>query len=327
MHTTPPVPGNEIDRLAALHALGVLDTPPEFAYDAVTAHLASVWHAPISAVSLIDAHRQWFKSTAGLGVRATPRALSFCAHLLAVEDPALIVPDAREDARFADNPLVTGEPGIVSYAGVPLADDAGLRLGALCVIDRRVRRPSADEMQALERMAAVVGHALVLQRSAHRLARMATVDALTGLLNRKGLEAAARTLASGPATVLLIDMDGFKAINDTYGHAAGDVALMAAARRIRACVRTGDAVARLGGDEFVVLQAGADGPEPGCDVARRITTLIGRPCCHEGAVLPLAASIGAAHRLDGATTFEELLRRADTAMYAAKAARKRLRVA
>lgn len=147
------LPDDESQRLAALRALGVLDTPPEPELDAIVRAAATLCGTPISLVSLVDEERQWFKANLGLeGVDETPRELAFCAHAL-LERGLLEVEDARRDARFADNALVTGAPDIRFYAGMPLALADGARIGTLCVIDRVPRQLTDTQRAALEALA------------------------------------------------------------------------------------------------------------------------------------------------------------------------------
>jgi GAF domain-containing protein len=115
----PDFPPDEIERLAALHALKILDTPPEQLYDRITRLVTRLLDVPIALVSFVDKDRQWFKSHFGLEIIETPRDISFCAHALLIDKP-LIIEDASKDARFADNPLVTGEQHVRFYAGMPL---------------------------------------------------------------------------------------------------------------------------------------------------------------------------------------------------------------
>jgi len=126
---------NEEQRLETLRQYAVLDTPPEEALDDLTALVATICDMPIALITLVDEQRQWFKSKVGLAASESPRAVSFCAHALG-QPELFIVPDAMLDARFADNPLVTGEPGIRFYAGSPLVSPEGSVLGTLCVMDR-----------------------------------------------------------------------------------------------------------------------------------------------------------------------------------------------
>lgn len=148
-----PILPDEGQRLAALYAMHVLDTPADPGLDAVTRLAADRFDTPIALVSLIDAERQCFKSRYGLGIGETSRNDSFCAHAIA-NDGVMVVPDARSDARFADNPLVLGEPYIRFYAGAPLTTREGYRVGTICIIDRQPRSEfSQRDRQALALMA------------------------------------------------------------------------------------------------------------------------------------------------------------------------------
>jgi GAF domain-containing protein len=136
--TPAPIPSDDDHRLQALRELLILDTPPEARFDRVVHFAAAEFDMPIVLVSMIDRNRQWFKARVGLDVCETDREISFCGH--AIVDPALfIIPDALADARFADNPLVVGEPRIRFYAGAPLQLPGGQIVGTLCMIDRKPR--------------------------------------------------------------------------------------------------------------------------------------------------------------------------------------------
>jgi PAS domain S-box-containing protein len=154
---------DEAGRLAALHDLGVLDSLPEPVFDTITRAAAQLCGVPIALISLIDAHRQWFKANVGLpGVDETPRDVAFCDH--AIREPALFeVPDATLDARFATNPFVTGNPDIRFYAGAPIVLAGGERIGTVCVIDRAPRHLDEHQRTMLQSLAAIVG-ALLTQR-------------------------------------------------------------------------------------------------------------------------------------------------------------------
>jgi GAF domain-containing protein len=143
-----PLPDNEAERLAALHALLILDTPPEQRFDKIAEFAASEFDVPIALISLIDRERQWFKARVGLPVCETGRDISFCGHAI-LAPGIMVVSDALLDPRFADNPLVTGEPGIRFYAGAPLTMPSGAALGTLCLIDRRPRTLDAMELGIL----------------------------------------------------------------------------------------------------------------------------------------------------------------------------------
>ena len=149
----PVLPEGEEGRLRALRDLAVLDTPPETAFDDITALAAHICKRPISLISLIDSRRQWFKSRRGLDVTETPRDISFCAHAILNPAEVMVVPDAKRDERFADNPLVTGPPHVRFYAGAPLVTGRGEALGTLCVLDRDPGEMSVAEVEALRTLA------------------------------------------------------------------------------------------------------------------------------------------------------------------------------
>lgn len=148
----PKIPDNEIARLQALRQLEVLDTPPEPRFNRITGIAQHMFEMPIVLISLIDSDRQWFKSRQGLDACETPRSISFCGHAI-LSDAILSVPDATRDVRFADNPLVTGPPDIRAYIGAPLRLVSGLRIGTLCLIDRKPRVLDATALADLRHLA------------------------------------------------------------------------------------------------------------------------------------------------------------------------------
>jgi PAS domain S-box-containing protein len=183
-----PIPADEDQRLARLHALGVLDTPPEPLFDALARLAAAIAGTPIALVSLVDAERQWFKANVGLpDTGQTPRALAFCAYAI-LDEELLEVPDALADPRFADNPLTLSALGLRFYAGAPLVMAGGERIGTLCVADRQSRHLSEAQRTQLHLLAEAVVHSLEERErlQALALARRRQVEAeLTGDLRSR----------------------------------------------------------------------------------------------------------------------------------------------
>jgi diguanylate cyclase (GGDEF)-like protein len=335
-----PIPANEPERLAALREYHILDTNPEAAFEELT-HLAGfVCGTPMTLVSLIDEKRQWFKSRVGLDVRETPRDQAFCAHAIMTNEP-LIVTDAKQDARFATNPLVTGGPNIRFYAGVPLTNPAGHNLGTLCVIDRAPRALSGEQIEALrilgrQAMAQLelrkqarllnlsIGEKIVVQeelrRSGEKLLALSITDELTGLHNRRAfnerLEEAIRlaTRHAFPLSLLIIDVDQFKEYNRAFGQPAGDEVLKTLAATARETFRSTDFIARIGGEEFAVILPNTDA-DGGVRIAGRFRDVV-QDC--EWAQRSVTISAGVATRGPDRDDAFELISRADRALYRAK---------
>ncbi len=315
----PEPSAEETARLLALRSYCVLDTGREGRFDDLTALAASICETPVSLVSLVDSGRLFFKSEHGLGVREVPDGGGgFCRHAIRQRD-VFEVPDTREDARFADHPLVTEAPHVRFYAGAPLVTPDDLALGTLCVIDFRPRRLDARQSGALRILARQAIAQLELNLQAMR-------DPLTGLYNRRPLEEALhrellRARRSGTTVGLMaIDLDRFKSVNDTLGHDAGDAVLRAIARELLACVREEDIVCRAGGEEFVVILPGT-----GEYALRERAELVRRTIEREAITtfaspLRVTVSIGLALYPGHGSTNGALLRAADAALYQAKGA-------
>lgn len=141
-------PSQESARVAALDRYAILDTEPEQTFDDLVILAAYICKTPIAMLSLVDEHRQWFKSKVGVQIRETPKETSFCAHAIQQED-LFIVPDTLKDPRFKDNPMVLGEPHIRFYTGAPIVNEDGFALGTLCVIDRQPRELDSEQKEAL----------------------------------------------------------------------------------------------------------------------------------------------------------------------------------
>ena len=197
----------ELERLRALRSFGVLDTDPEEAFDDLTALAAHVCGTPMALVSLVDSDRQWFKSRLGLAVCQTPREVSFCAHALS-GDRALVVSDATLDPRFADNPLVTGEPGLRFYAGAPLVTGTGYVLGTLCVLDVVPRALSGLQVEHLTALARQVVSQLELRRQAEALATEVGARAAAQATLRESQRLLQGVLDHTDVVVYAKDLDG-----------------------------------------------------------------------------------------------------------------------
>lgn len=247
----PTLPENESVRLETLRSLNLLDTQAEESFDRVTRLAQHIFKVPIALISLVDEHRQWFKSCVGLNVNETPRDISFCGHAILGDKP-LIINDTLEDPRFLDNPLVTGQPNVRFYAGHPITLSGGMCIGTLCIIDTQPRDLSSEEVQALEDLA------LITQRELS-IMRLATRDELTDIPNRRGFNLLAERYLDlcirqqTNAITIFIDLDSLKFINDQFGHPSGDEVLRTFAQIIAKSCRKSDLYARYGGDEFVIM--------------------------------------------------------------------------
>lgn len=317
----PDFPENEAERLHALRTLELLDTSHEERFDRVTRMAKRMFGVPISLVSLIDGDRQWFKSNQGLPVSETPRDISFCGHAIN-QDGLFIIPNALEDNRFFDNPLVTGDPKIRFYAGYPLKLRQGIHLGTLCLIDSKPKHLEDEDKQLLEDLGAMIEQEI-------RSIQLATLDELTLISNRRGFftlaEHAQKICHRKKISISLIlfDLNKFKPINDNFGHHEGDFALKQFAEAMRRAFRDSDVIGRLGGDEFVAMLTGSD-DEQIANVLERfklemdnINQSINKPY-----IIEYSAGV-AIFSHDTQKSLEEMVAQADAAMYIEKKNRMR----
>jgi diguanylate cyclase (GGDEF)-like protein len=314
----PAKPVNEHERVATLHSLNILDTQSEERFDRLTRLARRLFNVPIALVSLVDSNRQWFKSCQGLQASETGRDVSFCGHAI-LTDQILMIPDAAGDERFHDNPLVTGEPHIRFYAGCPLKVGNGSNVGTLCLLDRQPRVLDAEERGLLRDLASMAEQEL-------EALQLAMVDDLTQVSNRRGFEALAGHALSmckrmgTPATLLFFDLNRFKEINDTHGHAAGDEALVSFAEVLRHTLREMDVVGRLGGDEFAALLLGSNAQDGDLIVERFRQALAARNA-DAGRAYTIHYSVGRVeYDPSRHESVKRLLSDADGAMYAQKQA-------
>ena len=338
----------EEERLKALHNLAILDTQGEQQYDDLTALASYICNTPMALISLVDRERQWFKSRVGIELTGTPLSESVCAYT--IQQPGLfVVEDAAKDARFSSMPLVSG--GIFRfYAGAPISTADGHKIGSLCVLDDKPRVLTGEQQRALlvlSRSATAYLHIRaqvqqllknaedrrlieqqlrenhgMLEEANRRLQQLATTDALTGLPNRRALEACLVEQQHGAVTsgrslsLLMIDVDHFKRVNDTYSHETGDLVLQRVAAVLRSCMRETDTISRYGGEEFVVLLRGLAHGAALAQAERLRSALAG----DTKANVAVTISIGVATATgdDWEKEVSMLLAEADKALYMAK---------
>jgi diguanylate cyclase (GGDEF)-like protein len=306
----------EQERLAALDSYDVLDTPREEAFDRITRLVQRLLDVPIAAVSLIDGHRQWFKSKLGFEVPESPRASALCSSAIGQLHP-VIVPDTLADPRYAQNPHVVGPPHIRFYAGVQLRTDKGHSLGVLCAMDTRPRVLDRDQIELLGDLARIVMSELELRI-------LSTNDSLTGALSRRGFrDQAGRALALAlrhghVLSCIVCDIDHLTRVNGTFGPAVGDVVLNATVDTLKANLRSSDLLGRSGGEEFAILlpQTGA---AAAMGVAEKLRGAVGRLSVPTPtSTATITASFGVATFDRSITDIDMLLERAKTGLLAAK---------
>jgi len=319
-----PFPENEPLRLQAVRSYEILDTDPELEFDALTRVASHTFSAPIAVVAIMDADRLWFKSKLGLHIPELDRKIAFCAHAIVRPREAMVIPDLLSDRRFAENPLVANAPYLRFYAGAPIVDPTGLALGTIAVIDTQPHSFSDAQRDALMDLSTLVVTALQARRRALELQRLAMTDHLTGVGNRVQFEKALAAelshskRAGTPFSIVCMDLDGFKPVNDALGHAAGDEVLCEVSRRLSTLVRQGDVLARLGGDEFAIVMRCADQASAAA-LSERIVNTVRQPVAlSTGQTVRIGVSVGLATHIDGVPSAAALLARADRALYEAK---------
>lgn len=335
------LPDGEFARLEALRRYEILDTLTEQAYDDITLIAAHITQAPIAIISLVDQNRQWFKSKIGLAVSETPREVAFCAHAILEPDQPLFVPDATKDVRFADNPLVIGDPKIRFYFGAPLVTPDRHALGTLCVVDQRPRDLHDDQVRVLTALSRQVVTQLELRRfTAEREAYLAQLesaqlelkktnqaleaatltDALTSLANRRAFDLRIEEEIyrckryHTSLSMLLVDVDEFKKHNDGFGHPAGDAVLKTLAKLLRALSRPADFISRFGGDEFALILPATDFSGAASLAERLRSAVAAGPFVHRRVTVSIGGGTVTPDKADVVT----LITTADKALYEAK---------
>jgi len=309
----PEIPKNEAERLHALRTLKILDTSHEERFDRVTRMAKRMFDVSISLVSLVDEDRQWFKSSQGLEVTEMPRDISFCGHAIN-QDGLFIIPNAIEDERFADNPLVTDAPNIRFYAGYTLKIREGLNIGTLCLIDEKPKLMDEEDKQLLKDLGAMIEQEI-------KSIQLATLDELTLISNRRGfltlvdhsLRMCRRNQVS--MSFLLFDLNKFKIINDQYGHHEGDFVLTQFAQIMLDTFRDSDVIGRLGGDEFVAMLTDSD-KENADEILARFAAAVEEANATMNKPYKIEYSVGLEHfEHDTEKSAEEMIQAADAAMY------------
>ncbi|MFB6226884.1 MAG: diguanylate cyclase [bacterium] len=331
----PSIPDNESSRLDSLRDLNILDTPAEDRFDRITRIAKRSFGCSYAAINLVDEDRQWGKSTCGVKSTEGPRETSFCAHAI-LDEKTTIIPDTHEDDRFHDNPLVTGDPQIRFYMGHPVHSPEGYSIGTLCVFDPEPRdMVSENEEELILDLAMVVESELQrnklhdvqsdLQEKLNAAQRRSRIDELTDLWNRRAIiemlrEECQRSFREEEEIgVSMVDIDDFKAVNDCFGHPAGDKVIKSVSETMRQSVRDYDAVARYGGEEFLVLLTEGD-PKQVERITERIRRRIEEKTVDlESTEIDVTVSLGVtARELTEGVDPSDLIQEADEALYLSK---------
>ncbi len=311
-----PETDDEDGRLRALERYDILDNAEEKPIENIVNLVQQTLHVPMCAISLVHRKNQWFKGARGVGLIETSRDFSFGSHIVQRSDN-LVVCNALEDPLFATNPLVTGEPYIRACAGVPLKTPDGYRIGSLCALDIQPREFPEFEIAILESLAKVVVDELELKQIASR-------DHLTGAETRRAwmakahAEIARASRYRRPISVMILDLDNFKAVNDSHGHPSGDVVIKTLADLCMKTLRQSDFFGRLGGEEFALMMPETSAANA-CVVAERIRAGFEASAIDIGDIDPLFCTVSVGVASDHhCRNLEPLLERADQALYCAK---------
>lgn len=324
--------GTETLQLAEVHTLDAFYTPIEERFERITRLGRCALNVPVVAITAITLDTQWFKSVSSWHVSEMSIKDSLCERTVRKGKP-MMVPDLSKNLKYANHPLVVGEPKFRFYAGMPLFNVRGTVIGTLCAMDVKPRETRRADQQILADLAALAQCELLtiaLHNAQTELIsklsiarRQALLDPLTRIWNRRGgmllLEGTLKKAADEKKSVALcaVDLNDFKAVNDTFGHAAGDRALRMVARELLACVRDTDGVCRLGGDEFFVVIVGVGRPEVEKIVERIMDRIRHNSVSVDGAERTrVSVCIGVNYvEADSVPSAEELLAGADRALY------------
>lgn len=306
-------------RAAAIADYAMGDSEAEAEFDHIVALTRELFQVSAAMVSIVTRDVVHFKARTGLDVCSAPTDVAFCAHALDHEGP-FVIADAALDPAFMNNPLVIDGPRLRFYAGVPLRVASGQVIGTLCVVDETPRLFSERDQHLLECLGQVVVDRIEVRRQERELAHLAHYDPLTGLPNRTLLHERASAILSTqrPMAVLLFDLDGFKDVNDVFGHAMGDALLSAIGHRLSARLEDGQTLARLGGDEFVVIAPKVADPRTALVIAERLRSGFDEGFIVDEQELRVDTCIGVAISPYHGDQIDRLICHADLALYRAK---------
>ncbi len=300
----------------AAHQGGILEAPAEKSFDRMLRLAETALCTPIVLMSFGGRHHQWLRSSRRLDPVTDPRLTLLCDYAFEKSD-FYVVPNTLEHPAFHNSPLVVGEPNIRSYASVPLRRENGLKVGAICAVDDKERDFTKDQLDLLGDLAQLMAEQIELRQ-------IATTDSLTGALTRRAFEVEVtreyrrNRRYQRDLSVIAVDVDHFKKINDNYGHAAGDLVLKNVVLQIKQGLRDVDFLGRLGGEEFVVglPETALDGAAIAAERLRE--TIAGMAIVSNGDRISVTASFGIAGLSRADSDWKEMLGRADVALYRAK---------
>ena len=323
MWHVPPLPDNETQRLAALNACNIMDTPREERFDRITRLAQRFYDADVAFIGFIDDKDQWLKSvTSSLIGSSIARRQSLCQVMVSSGKP-LVVGNIKTDERFEGHSDVPNIP-LHFYAGVPLLVTPDLVIGSLCIMREQPGIEDGFDIEPLQELAAITVDEVELRSLNLELTRLTRVDALTGLANRRGFDEALeraerRCRRTGEMlSVMMIDIDYFKALNDSFGHQGGDVALKTLGSLMaEAVMRNDDTIARYGGEEFAAILAGSD-VNGALLVAERMRQALSKAAIPHPKTGSLTVSIGISARPGQHIDSEQMIAEADAALYEAK---------
>lgn len=334
---TRTIAGTQTLMMVELQENPIFHTPVEERFERITRLARRHLRVRIAGITLLDKDKEWFKSIAGWAVSELPFDHSLRARIGGLDEPC-IVPDMSQDERFEDHPLVVRKPKLRFYASYPLLDAHGTPVATFCLLDIAPRELSQEDYQAFTDFGAMAQQELLTDQRNSAVTdlisklgsarRASMIDPLTKVWNRAGADMLLQSLlnydtAKGRIfTICLLDIDGFKQVNDNFGHPSGDEVLRKLAARFVRCLRPNDIVCRYGGDEFLMILPDAPPPEAGRIVERLRKAALDKPIRTRRGDVAAAVSIGYATTspTPGLGSYHDIIEQVDEALLAAKRA-------